>query len=914
MRGRLIIKGLVLLSFLFISPWVKGVAPTKVEIKVNGDSREVMAQGEKWSVEWTLSKVGGRSIWMWYIDINKNKTLDKMDRKILPEPLSITDGVWREDSLSDADRKKNGKVTLRIERGFFILPLAQCLIAVWDEDGSYAYDWIEVKPDREREWFSIGGNISPIIKDIVVGAISPEPLIIYSVGISNSEGKYRINLPPTMATYEVSALTSLSENFLLRQEELKERVTVSPRRPHVEKINFIYVNVNTRLGEIKGEVYIVDEAPSLSYPVIINIGSLRGIHIHTFSTLTNLESGEYSLKLPVGEYEVRIDTSLASFIQEDYIIQPERRKVEVIRGRVIEDVNFLLNLRNSKIHGRVISQPTGTPVRGVKILLEQKIEPGMWQLLPYLGVDTDDTGYYSIRVCDGDWRFRWDKNSFPEGYKLPEIEPFTLRDYQEIEINIELIPEESHLAIKGKVINADTGKGVPKVEIMALEEESEERATTFTDSEGNYQFFLPSGNYMVKAIPSPSGIIENNSQEVKIIPGKVATVDFIFNYLNSRIYGQVIDKETYQPIKELYIKLKKLLRNLPGRPLVQATSTDAGGYYSIQVCDGEWKFDWSALPGKYKVPNISPIVIGDNEEIKVNIELEKMPFGSLIRGRVTTDEGRGIENVEVVAFLSGERPYRGITDPRGFYQIPLPNGRYLVYVGEKMNFLERGLIIPFEKEISLMNEEREINFKFYRCESRIYGKIAPIEALVEKKTTVVALRKSPERKDGDGKMQYSLAGNRVYVEKYISGEVWVGYGWKVENGEYLIRLPHGEWQLEIWDLDPSYPPPQSVKITLQKGERRKYDFNLLSIDFPKDLVSQKLLPYPNPNYSFSRLPWRNFSEPIKIYNILGQLVSEFQNNVFTGYDFKGQRLPAGVYYYTVSSPKNFPARGIIVIR
>jgi hypothetical protein len=55
---------------------------------------------------------------------------------------------------------------------------------------------------------------------------------------------------------------------------------------------------------------------------------------------------------------------------------------------------------------------------------------------------------------------------------------------------------------------------------------------------------------------------------------------------------------------------------------------------------------------------------------------------------------------------------------------------------------------------------------------------------------------------------------------------------------------------------------------------------------------------------------------VKIYNLLGQLVREIEisnSSYWDGCDSKGQKLPAGIYYYTTSS-KNSSSRGVIVLR
>ena|GEM_PF-3164527 len=255
------------------------------------------------------------------------------------------------------------------------------------------------------------------------------------------------------------------------------------------------------------------------------------------------------------------DTEFFGFDSFQYKIEDQNCNDEVTLGKVIIlIVPTLYAATEGKIHGTITDATTGEPVPEAIVTISGE---------QVFYVTTDANGYFEEDVPAGDYTIAVDAEDY-EAYDDPsDIVEVYVND--ETQKDIALTREKA--AITGVAFDYATGIELETVNVELLEQTTGTLvATTSTDSTGYYLFSgIPFGNYTISA--KKTGYGEANIS-LNVPPNTTTNQDLYLSPLDGQILG------TVDASGDLLLGANVILQS-PAGATVQATTTDAGGNYSL---------------------------------------------------------------------------------------------------------------------------------------------------------------------------------------------------------------------------------------------------------------------------------------------------------------------------------------------
>ncbi len=157
-----------------------------------------------------------------------------------------------------------------------------------------------------------------------------------------------------------------------------------------------------------------------------------------------------------------------------------------------------------------------------------------------------------------------------------------------------------YMKVSGKVIQRETGKGIPDINIILFEIDEGEEFEGTTDREGNFLIkMVPKGIYEIPEIEiylscPQELIIDKMPKKIKVSPGKNISGIDIYLKKGATISGSVYAADGVTPLKGVEIVSDPWIRGKQWRVF----TNEQGKYRIIGVSKGENVLDFKLKPKK----------------------------------------------------------------------------------------------------------------------------------------------------------------------------------------------------------------------------------------------------------------------------------------------------------------------------
>lgn len=392
------------------------------------------------------------------------------------------------------------------------------------------------------------------------------------------------------------------------------------------------------------------------------------------------------------------------------------KSVKLDEGEALENLDLAL-VRGGVITGRVIDAE-GRPLIASQLRLlaiNENREPKSDLQLGNQSIETDDRGIYRIYglpegryliSAGGDSTFNRPKHKYPITF-YPETTDQSLAKIIEVRegteatgIDIRLAAEENTYEANGRVIGAESGQPLARVEVVCLQARNREQdlsrfgGSVITDNEGKFRIYgLSAGRYELYLQPPglSDGAMGNNDFYSEKIRFEVSDSDAggleIKAIHGSSISGRVIVEGDNDPAGKTKLQQMQLIFSSAGeRESDDADNDDYisndrgariaadGGFRIGGVTPGRGVFILSGPDNTYSIKRIErdgaeirgAFVIGRGESIG-GIRVVTVPANGTIRGQVEIAGGRLPEGWEldlsadqVGTESADDNPYRNL--------------------------------------------------------------------------------------------------------------------------------------------------------------------------------------------------------------------------------------------------------------
>ena len=148
---------LILVLFILLAPATQ--ASTHLWFWVNGDTANVITQGDFFAWEIDVATPGNRVDFKIYLDLDASRDVSTGD--ILLQQFDMSDGEFREDEPSDSSAVPDGIIYFQI--GPFGFGAGDYLITAVDADGSEISGWLATDAAASITHKQIENTVRPII-------------------------------------------------------------------------------------------------------------------------------------------------------------------------------------------------------------------------------------------------------------------------------------------------------------------------------------------------------------------------------------------------------------------------------------------------------------------------------------------------------------------------------------------------------------------------------------------------------------------------------------------------------------------------------------------------------------------------------------------------------------------------------
>ncbi|QSG02788.1 carboxypeptidase regulatory-like domain-containing protein [Natranaeroarchaeum sulfidigenes] len=474
----------------------------------------------------------------------------------------------------------------------------------------------------------------------------------------------------------------------------------------------------------------------------------------SYSTSTD-EEGMYSIDVPEGDYTVTVS---------DYRFEGGSVDVFLEKGETKEEDLEATKLSTGTLEGEVTDRD-GESLEEAFVDIQQDGEQVDF-------VRTDADGQYDIELADGEYTVFAAKDGFQFEQRTVTIDGDAT--------TIEEFELEELVTLDGEVTDTDDN-ALDGVDI-SLVEDGETVEETETDTDGEYEVEVPTGEYTVEISDS----VHEDLDEVVTLD-ESETKNFELEPLaTGTLEGEVTDEDG-EPLEGATIDVQH------DQESVDFTQTDADGQYDIELEEGE--YTTTVFKDGFEVEERTVNIEEDATSIE-NVELEE---SLTLEGEVTDEEGEPIEDARVSITQDGDFVDSVQTDEEANYEVELEEGEYNV----------RADADGFLSDFTTVNldEDRTQDFEL------------EIAGVVEGTVT---------DEDGD-----AVEGVRV-----TAGQDGFTGTRTDENGDYSIDVPEGENTVSITD---SEFEDVSKKFSVEKGETVTQDLEAtpLSIGTLEGAVTDK---------------------------------------------------------------------------
>ncbi len=178
----------------------------------------------------------------------------------------------------------------------------------------------------------------------------------------------------------------------------------------------------------------------------------------------------------------------------------------------------------------------------------------------------------------------------------------------------------------GNITSEITNEPIPQAEInyFGMSETGEYyRNITHSDINGFYQITIPPGQFMIREVNVP-GYCSTSSEVYEIKEDETIWIDLSLQPVpsgNSTIKGFITDQKNNQPVKQATVFVR--WSNDKGDHYINATTTDAEGYYTLNVASG--RIEMNVKAEGYETFEVDRFQINDLETKWINVSIYNLP-------------------------------------------------------------------------------------------------------------------------------------------------------------------------------------------------------------------------------------------------------------------------------------------------
>lgn len=372
-------------------------------------------------------------------------------------------------------------------------------------------------------------------------------------------------------------------------------------------------------------------------------------------------------------------------------------------------------------------------------------------------VTTNVNGEFTSFLNAGSYNLLVEKS----GYISSDEESITLNQSEQKTLASPITIVNDQATISGFAYN-DEGNPIERVTIAITN--GENRYETRTSGNGNYQFTVSSGDWVLSA--SKVGFVKPADQTVSLSTGDIIqNQDFNLTGNANQITGFVRERVTREDGTTGTATFPNIrVTAIPniGEPIV--TTSEINGQYNLSLKSGSYTI--TAEEENYTSNNDQDLVIGIaiGETIS-GIDFELIPNPSSITGTVTLPDGNGVEGATVVITGVGSTT----TSASGFYTLGVPEGSH------RLSVQKNGLVSPSPKtaSVSVGQNLTGVNFQMTPNAGTISGKITsggqPLSS-----TKIIAINSSNGNRteitnNRDGTFSLNVRSGSWYVKATKSG-------------------------------------------------------------------------------------------------------------------------------------------------
>lgn len=512
--------------------------------------------------------------------------------------------------------------------------------------------------------------------------------------------------------------------------------------------------------------------------------------------------------------------------------------------------DFVFEEGNAWIEG-VVTDENGSALEGMTVYFEYDGPASIWAL-------TDENGYYSISVLEGEWDIYFSESEILPDYMIPpEVYIYVEEGATEV-VNFTLYETDS--TISGTVFFDD----VPAVG-FTLHAWNDIVGSSSAISQSNGGYILP--------VASEANAFNGYYVHVDIwdIPGAYVLeyydnvyagstgLDFHIYTATGGLQGFIYDSVTLQPIDESWITA------FDGY-YYYGTGTSDDGYYQLFLQNGT--YDVWAEGTMYYLNFEEDIVIGD-EMIDMDFYLDPIVFEGALQGMVYEDGTTiPIPGVELYVYSFNYWDFT-TSDDSGFYYFDMPNG---VFSLSTFHPLYYGTFID-DITINSNIVELDIEMLPVTFDGALEGYV------FEDGTT-----------DPIPFAQIDVYGN------------YSGTAMSDENGYYYLELPNGGYSAVCWKNGYFEATLDWFEIN---DDTFTHNFYLISMVDADDIMASdkaSLSNYPNPFNPSTTITFSISSEEaqkakLDIYNMKGQRIKAFNLSERIAHDGTSENQTGSAYSF-----------------
>ncbi len=359
-------------------------------------------------------------------------------------------------------------------------------------------------------------------------------------------------------------------------------------------------------------------------------------------------NGNYSITLPQGEWELRVEPQWGNNGQQVAVnwAYTGYGRIVTIGDSNQTGVNFQVVPATAVVTGKILL-PNGSPLERGGIDVRSKDGVGVGT-----GVNPQD-GSFTVRVPAGKYRIGVFSND--QSYTAPAMDPFTAEANTTTDLGtITLIQKTSH--IKGRVTVKGTDTGVSGVRVNTWSPEGGGWGETTTDNNGNYDLLVGSGTWEVMVQPEPgSGYAFEAGPPTRVTIADNQTINgqnFVVLEANATIKGRVVGSDGN--LLTSFFAFAEAMEG-DGDPPKPGPGTEVqGGVFTLQVPAGTWTVNVHTEPGSnYSSAGAQTVTVGENQSVNVTITMKQND--AFITGTVKDDEGNPVTGVRAEVFAENGR-------------------------------------------------------------------------------------------------------------------------------------------------------------------------------------------------------------------------------------------------------------------